>query len=53
MKKGRVGGLAEEGELIEVEEMTVADVREMVARKEVNVSASALYGIMWFLLNKC
>ena len=39
MKKGRGGGLAEEGELIEVE--------------EVIVSASPLYGIMRFLLNKC
>ena len=46
-------GLSEEGELNEVEEMDVAEVREMVARKKVNVSASALYGIMWFLLNKC
>ena len=53
MKKGRGGGLAEEGELIEVVEMGVEEVREMVGKKEVNVSASALYGIMWFLLNKC
>ena len=44
---GSGGGLAEEGELIEVVEMTVEEVRKLLAEPEVNATPVALYGLMW------
>ena len=52
MKCGSGGGLAEEGELIEVVEMTVEEVKKLLAEPEVNATPVALYGLMWFLAHK-
>ena len=52
MKSGSGGGLAEEGELIEVVEMTVEEVKKLLAEPEVNATPVALYGLMWFLTHK-
>ena len=47
-----LGGVAEEGELIEVVEMTVDEVKRLLAEPEVNATPVALYGLMWFLAHK-
>ena len=52
MKCGSGGGLAEEGELIEVVEMTVEEVKKLLAEPEVSATPVALYGLMWFLAHK-
>ena len=52
MKCGPGGGLAEEGELIEVVEMSVEEVRNLLAEPELNAIPSTLYGLMWFLAHK-
>ena len=52
MKKTKGGGVAEEGELIEVVEMSVKEAKEFVKQEESNTTPSTLYGISWFLLNK-
>ena len=52
MRAGSGGGLAEEGELIEVVDLSVAEVKGMLAEPEVNASAVTLYGLMWFLKHK-
>ena len=52
MRSGSGGGLAEEGELIEVVEMTVEEVKQLLAEPEVNLTPFALYGLMWFLAHK-
>ena len=52
MKVGPGGGVEEEGEMIEVVEMSLDEVRELVKRTDVNTTPPTLYGIMWFLVNK-
>ena len=49
MKTGAGGGVAAEGELIEVVEMTVGEVKRLLAEPEGNAPPEALYGLMWFL----
>ena len=49
MKTGAGGGVAAEGELIEVVEMTVGEVKRLLAEPEVNAIPVTLYGLMWFL----
>jgi UDP-sugar diphosphatase len=53
MKVSEGGGLAEEGEMIEVVHMDVSKVREVIKAEEVKMNPSTLYGLMWFLMNKC
>ena len=53
MKKTKGGGVAEEGELIDVVEIDLDEVKEMIKQKNVNLTPPTLYGCMWFLLNKC
>lgn len=53
MKISEGGGLQHEGEDIEVVEYTIPQIRDMITQSEVlNVSASFLFGVMWFLTNK-
>lgn len=53
MKISEGGGLANEGEDIEVVEYTIPEIRDIVTRSKVlNGSSSFLFGIMWFLTNK-
>ena len=53
MRKGSGGGLAEEGERIEVVEMSVAEARDaFVKSRDVKTSPATLYGVMWFMLEK-
>ncbi|XP_017879821.1 uridine diphosphate glucose pyrophosphatase-like [Ceratina calcarata] len=46
------GGAASEGELIEVVELSIPEVKEYINSEEVQSPPSLLYGITWFLLNK-
>lgn len=46
------GGLPEEGEMTEVVEMNVDEVKEYMTSKIVQSPPSFLNGINWFLLNK-
>ena len=52
MKVGKGGGLEQEGELIDVVEMSVPQVKEFIKRDKVNSNAQLMFGISWFLLNK-
>ena len=49
---GKGGGLREEGEMINVVEMTVKEVEEYLARQTVNSPIGFLYGVSWYLQNK-
>lgn len=46
------GGLAAEGELIEVEELSIAETRLFLQQKEVQAPSGLLFALMWFLTNK-
>jgi len=52
MKTGPGGGLAEEGELTEVVEVPVSEVKEMIKEPSLNSPTFTMYGIYWFLMNK-
>jgi len=53
MKVSDGGGLAHEGEDIEVVEYTIPQIRDIITQSEVlNGSSSFLFGLMWFLANK-
>ncbi|KAH9524338.1 Nudix hydrolase 14, chloroplastic [Bulinus truncatus] len=47
-KVGRGGGLAEEGELIEVAEVTVDQARDLICDESVNREAGLLFALQWF-----
>lgn len=49
MHKGSGGGLAHEGELIEVVEVTVDDAKRVLAEQYLKSPPWTLYGMMWFL----
>lgn len=49
---GAGGGLAEEGELIEVAEVSVPEVKKLMKSSKVNIPTFTMYGLYWFLLNK-
>ena len=49
---GKGGGLLEEGEMINVVEMTVKEVEEYMARQTVSSPVGFLYGVSWYLQNK-
>ena len=46
------GGIATEGEMIEVVEMTVEEIRDYLAGNDLNSPTFTLYGLMWALSNK-
>jgi len=46
------GGVAAEGEMIEVVELSLDEVKEYLKHPDVNTNAATLYGLQWFLLNK-
>ena len=46
------GGVAAEGEMIEVVELSLDEVKEYLKMPNVNSPASTLHGLQWFLLNK-
>ncbi|EFN84750.1 uridine diphosphate glucose pyrophosphatase [Harpegnathos saltator] len=46
------GGSEAEGELIEVVEFSVPELKDYVKSKEITSPSSFLFGITWFLLNK-
>lgn len=52
MKKTEGGGLQAEGELIDVVEMSIPEVRELLNQECVNCPGGFLFAIMWFLQNK-
>jgi len=53
MKISDGGGLAHEGEDIEVVEYSIPQIRDIVTQSEVlNGSSSFLFGVLWFLTNK-
>ena len=46
------GGLAAEGEMIEVVELGLEEVREWIRSPNLNSPTFTLYGLMWFMANK-
>ncbi|CAL8080847.1 unnamed protein product [Orchesella dallaii] len=46
------GGKPEEGEFIEVVEMSIPEVRQYLQRETVASPGALLFGLMWFLINK-
>ncbi len=53
MRVSAGGGNPQEGEVIEVVEMDVDEARNLYNAKEANAPPSFLYGLGWFLINKC
>lgn len=51
-KKGQGGGVAEEGEFIDVVEMGVEEVKSYLGQERVNSPAGFLFAVQWFLLNR-
>jgi len=52
MKVSQGGGLAEEGEMINVKEMSVSEVKQYVSSGHVNSPIGLLYAVNWFLASK-
>lgn len=52
MKVSEGGGLASEGEFIDVVEMTIPEVRKFMSQEVVLSPGGLLFGLMWFLANK-
>lgn len=46
------GGAASEGELIEVVELSIPEVKQYISSEEVESPPCLLYGVTWFLANK-
>lgn len=46
------GGDESEGEVIEVVEMSIPELKDYMSSKEVQSPSSFCFGISWFLLNK-
>ena len=46
------GGVAAEGEMIEVVEMSVSEIKDYLKQPHVNCPTFTLYGLQWFLMNK-
>ena len=46
------GGVAAEGEMIEVVELTLDEVKDYLKTPNINSPTFTLYGLQWFLLNK-
>merc|ERR1712110_1023075 len=51
-KVGPGGGLVEEGEMINVVEMTVSEAKEYISRDQVDSPIGLLFGIQWYLQNR-
>lgn len=51
MRIGKGGGLASEGELIEVLEMSVAEARQLILDEDVNREAGFMFALLWFIHN--
>ncbi|XP_042223640.1 uridine diphosphate glucose pyrophosphatase NUDT14-like isoform X2 [Homarus americanus] len=52
MKVSDGGGVAEEGEMIEVVELSMAELQVFIKQSEVNCPGGLLFGLMWFLQHK-
>nr|XP_045618549.1 uridine diphosphate glucose pyrophosphatase NUDT14-like [Procambarus clarkii] len=52
MKVSDGGGIADEGEMIEVVEMSITELRVFLNQPEVNCPGGLLFGLMWFLQHK-
>lgn len=46
------GGDDSEGEVIEIVELSIPEIKDYIKSKEVQSPASFLFGVSWFLLNK-
>ena len=46
------GGLEQEGEMIEVVDLTLTEAKAYLSNENVNVPSEFLYGLMWFFKNK-
>lgn len=46
------GGDESEGEVIEIVEMNIPEIKDYIKSKTVQSPASFLFGVSWFLLNK-
>ena len=51
-KIGSGGGLVEEGEMIDVVEMTVEQVKDYLTKETVNSPVGLLYALQWYLSNR-
>lgn len=52
MKAGDGGGLAHEGEMLQVKEMSILEVEAYIQQDQVNSPPGFLFAILWFKLNK-
>lgn len=46
------GGDESEGEIIEIVELSIPELKDYIRSKHVQSPSSFLYGVSWFLLNK-
>ena len=51
-KIGSGGGLVEEGEMIDVVEMTVDQVKEYISKETVNSPVGLLFALQWYLTKR-
>jgi UDP-sugar diphosphatase len=52
MRGGRGGGLVEEGEMIDVVELSVEETRKLIMDESVNRPVGMLFALQWFFMNK-
>jgi len=52
MRVSAGGGLPEEGELIEVTELSVPEVKQIMNQEHVRIPTFTMYALYWFLMNK-
>ncbi|XP_024880158.1 uridine diphosphate glucose pyrophosphatase-like [Temnothorax curvispinosus] len=52
MRKHPGGGDESEGEVIEVVELSIPEVKDYIGSKKIQSPSSFLFGVSWFLLNK-
>ena len=46
------GGVASEGEMIDVVELHIDEIKKYLQEPDVNSPSFTIYGLQWFLLNK-
>ena len=52
MKVGQGGGVEEEGEMIDVVDIPVAEAMNFIMDEDINKPVGMMFGVLWFFRNK-